>query len=65
MIDWKPISEAPKDGRDVLLIRNGPRPQEWGRPVVCYWNGRFWHERPDIRRCDEFTHFAHLSPPKE
>lgn len=54
---WQPISSAPKDGRDVLLCREGERGVEIG-----YWakSGGHWQLRNAFRGLWPPTHFAPL-----
>lgn len=53
---WRAISEAPKDGRDLLLYSKS----------ACYvgwWNGKSWR---DDRGRVHVTHWMELpQPPKE
>jgi hypothetical protein len=41
MADWKPIKDAPKDGRPVLLwarLKTAPAGRAAGYPIVGFWH---------------------------
>lgn len=61
MPGWRPIEEAPKDGREFLIA------QSQGRPVrVGFWDsarGGVWSIWPGREAAIEPTHFMTLSLP--
>ena len=68
MIDWKPISEAPKDGTKVLLY--DPK-HDWHKIEIGQWlkpwdaapSGWFVHHTGYMPMHP--THYADLTPPRE
>ena len=48
MIEWQPISTAPKDGTWVLLYHKGAKLHEW------YWDGGIWTD-DDMRNGLEWS----------
>jgi hypothetical protein len=52
MTNWKPIEDAPKDGRPVLLwARLKSAPAEKGAasyPIVGRWDNWQWQATPDL-----------------
>lgn len=55
---WQPISEAPKDGTDVLIYDD-----EFG-PEMGGWNGKYWRESGTCLERNP-THFMLITPPGE
>ena len=56
---WKPIETAPKDGRRVLLWRDGNPLGEW--PFMGFWND-YWVIYIDGQTIDP-THWMPLPDP--
>jgi len=61
MIDWRPISDAPKDGTRVLCLH-----RLWKNAMTAYWAGQDW-----ILSDSGYvvgippTHFAYITPPEQ
>lgn len=62
-MEWKPIAEAPRDGRAVLLCQVGEHGYEqW--PEAFYWEAGDWYSKIDGSALKiTHTHFAPLPPP--
>lgn len=68
--EWKPISEAPKDGTNILVVWLS----EFHCPIVAHWNNGKWSDHKigwkqtfnDLEKHTEPTHWKPLpTPPKQ
>lgn len=61
MLTWLPISDAPKDGRELVVtdFTGPPEFANW-KDSTMYMDGGFWSNR-DNRRREVPTHFLDLS----
>lgn len=61
---WRPISEAPKDGRCVLLIHaTNDGAAELGRVYMGYWSDSAKEYRDSFGNLARPTHFMPIPPP--
>jgi hypothetical protein len=69
MTTWKPIEDAPKDGRSVLLwarIKIAPPEREvLNYPIVGRWDNWPWQATPDLLSSAELiaTHWTEIPEP--
>ncbi len=66
-MDWKPISEAPKDGTPIRVFGPDPSNEFTGKyDGPAYWTGLYWrklHRHGFVNMVARPTHFMPLPAP--